>query len=277
MVAFAPSTIVASQQSDSATVTLTRTTGYTTYRGPLQIRVVSKPSAADGVNLPPVDRIVSFPADASTPFASTPRTTLAQAQAAYGASVQRETVTIPIVPGAANPGEVDVTLELRPVDGPPDLILSAPAVLQIKATSDVTPPTLTGSRMTSRGIELTFSEPLDPATAGDPRNYAVTDYTGASMPGNSTALDAITGGVLMIGTPFARKVKLPKPVRVRSAVYDPATRTVTLIPTHSLAHSTMVRVVGGSVADASGNLVDRDTGDGIFSATLSPGPRRARR
>ena len=213
MVSFASWPIVVSQQSDSATITLNRNIGNTTYHGPLQVRVVSEPSSADGVNLPPIDQVVSFPADTSTLFVPTSTTTMKQAQEAYTA-VQAETFTVPIIRGAPLPddgpipGEVEVTLDLQVIDGPPDTIVNN-GVLQIMAASDVTPPTITGSRLTSRGIELTFSEPLDSSTAQNVQNYILSDF-GHLTP---SELNIIKGDIPLTATPPYRKLHIPKPFR----------------------------------------------------------------
>jgi uncharacterized repeat protein (TIGR01451 family) len=84
----------------------------------------------------------------------------------------------------------------------------------------------------------TFDEPLDPARAQDPGNYRI----------------------VPLGGP-------PRRIRVKTAVYDVATRTVTLSPVHRLNLHRLFRltVVGtgpSGVADASGYLLDGpSTGD----------------
>lgn len=278
MVSFALSTTVVSQQSDSATIALTRTIGNTTYRGPLQVHVVSEPSPADGVNLPPVDQVVSFPADTSTPFVLTSATTARQAQDAYTA-VQTETFTIPINRGAPLPadgpipGQVYVTLDLQAVNGPPNMIGMGTAYLQIVAASDVTAPTITGSRLAGRDIQLTFSEPLDPATAQNVQNYILSS-TGHLSP---SELKFVKGDSPLNATPPARLRNMPKPFHARSAVYDAATQTVTLTPARSIAHSSVVGVIVSGVTDPSGNAVGRDSaqtqGMNLFSTTIYPAPR----
>jgi hypothetical protein len=79
---------------------------------------------------------------------------------------------------------------------------------------------------------LTFDKPLDPVRAQDPANYQ---------------LVALDGSGRTIG--------------IQSAVYDPATQTVTLRPVHQLDlfHRFGLRVVGTGfkgLADSSGNLLD---------------------
>jgi virginiamycin B lyase len=87
-------------------------------------------------------------------------------------------------------------------------------------------------------LVLTFDELLDPARAQNPANYEI------------VALDGPR-----------------RSIRVRKAVYDAATRTVTLNPEHrlNLHHRFRLTVVGtgqSGVADISGNLLDgQDNGD----------------
>jgi hypothetical protein len=139
-VGFTTSSILVSQQSDSVSVTLSRQFFTDNNAGTLQVRLATAPSPAIGVNLPAVDQTVTF-----------------------AAGEDSKTVTILIIKGAPNSGEVDVALTLARVDGPPNVVYGGPTVLQIKASADATPPTITGSRLTRRGIELMFSEPMDPA------------------------------------------------------------------------------------------------------------------
>src|SRR5690606_18504107 len=81
-------------------------------------------------------------------------------------------------------------------------------------------------------LVLSFDEPLDPARAQDPANYRLVD------PRN-------------------------RPVHIDAAIYDPATRTVTLHPRQRLGlNLRYVLAVNGAnstgLADAAGNLLDGD-------------------
>lgn len=83
-------------------------------------------------------------------------------------------------------------------------------------------------------LVLTFDQPLDPARAGNAANYRLTGPSGA--------------------------------IGLRSAVYDEATRTVTLSPSRLLPLSSRYKLTiagstAGGVADRSGNPIDGD-GDG---------------
>ena len=246
---------VVSHQADSATILVNRG-GPDGPTGTLQVRVVTVPSPGVGVNLPAVDRTVTF---------------------ADGEGEQR--IAIPIHAGAPNPGEVDVALAILPVSGQPDVQILDPTILRIKASDDVTPPMITGSRRTRQGVELTFSEPMDPAGVQDVRNFHLWEDTGLPTFANSSTLDAITGGILNIGTPFAKKTAgPPKPIPLRAAIYDPATLTVTLIPTRPISTSMLTVTKGFAqgnrsqaaaplppIADAANNEIEH------FTVGVSPG------
>jgi streptogramin lyase len=113
---------------------------------------------------------------------------------------------------------------------------------QVVLSSSTTPhrdgPTITsvvrrpGPRARSGTLVLSFDEPLDPTSAQDLGNYQLVQ--------------------------LARRSRT---VRIRSAVYDPATRTVTLSPVRRLRprHLYRLAVIGTGptgVADTSGNLLD---------------------
>ena len=87
---------VVTQQDGEATVTLSLSQPGT---GRLQVQVTTDPSSpAVGVNVGAVDQTVTF------------------ANGQFEAAV-----TVPILSGAPNPGEVDVNLTISSVDPPPDL------------------------------------------------------------------------------------------------------------------------------------------------------------
>ena len=93
-------TQIVTQQAGTATVTLLETGKI----GPLQVEVRTDPSSpAVGVNVGAVDQIVTFPEG--------------QTEA---------TLSVPILAGAPNPGEVDVTLTATPVNPPTPVTSSWP-------------------------------------------------------------------------------------------------------------------------------------------------------
>ena len=87
----------------------------------------------------------------------------------------------------------------------------------------MTPPSIVGSRLVSPrdggGIELTFSEPMDPASVENPANYAVSENSH-----RPNTLDLAS--FLLSGSVEDHSAK----VKITSATYDPAARTVTLGP-----------------------------------------------
>ena len=140
-------TQVVYQQDGTATVTLSES-GYL----PMQVEVKTDPSSpAVGVNVGAVDQIVTF------------------------ANQTKVTLSVPILAGAPNPGEVDVTLTATPVtvNPPTPVTITGPLVLRILASGPSRPPTITSEQGTPQGIVLTFSKPMDPAGASNVNNYAV--------------------------------------------------------------------------------------------------------
>ena len=92
------------QQDGVATVVLTRSDNM----GKLQVQVTTDPSSPGvGVNVGAVDQTVTF----------------ANGQIAAA-------VTVPILSGAPNPGEVDVNLNITSVDGSRPIITTGPLELQ---------------------------------------------------------------------------------------------------------------------------------------------------
>ncbi len=193
-------TQVVTQQAGTATVTLSDMG----YNGPLQVEVKTDPSPAVGVNVGAVDQMVTFPEG--------------QSQA---------TLSVPILAGAPNPGEVDVTLTATPVNPPTPITNTGPLVLRILASDASIPPTITTEQGTHQGIVLTFSKPMDPAGASNVNNYAVRS-------------SRITGGpwgpfgLPIFGYHFYHS---SESVPLRAAVYDPATNSVTLIPKGRLTYT----------------------------------------
>ena len=114
------------------------------------------------------------------------------------------------------------------------------------AATDVVPPTLQSVRLlghwkAATGLALTFSEPLNPATASEVSSYRVW--------GNVRIKSFDTD---------QRKLDL------RSAAYDDATRTVTLTPdrpTFTAQRYLRIVFVHWTVTDVAGNRLDGD-GDG---------------
>jgi hypothetical protein len=125
----------------------------------------------------------------------------------------------------------------------PRRMLAAPVVVGM---------TMAGTETEVTGVVLTFSQPLDPATAQNPRAYFM-GRTTKTNPGDS------------LFDPFGLFDQLEtKTVRVRvaSAAYDPAAQTVTLtpaVPFNLNQKFRRIRISGGgndAVNDASGARID---------------------
>lgn len=82
--------------------------------------------------------------------------------------------------------------------------------LEIEPSADQVPPEVVATGLSPRGISLTFSQPMDPASVEALGTYEVT------------------------GRPDGGIDLSEHPVTLETAVYDPATRTVTLSPTSPL-------------------------------------------
>lgn len=191
---------VVSQQSTAATVILSRSTR--PEESPLlHVRVTTDPrSPYVGVNVGAVDQTVTFAPGQL--FAA---------------------LTVPIIPGAPNPGEVDVNLTMTPIDPPPDLDISVPVLtLKILGPDRSVAPTIVATNGTPQGIELVFNTSMDPVQASNVKNYAVM----SSWYESDSNLFSWSWGSL--GKRVARSVPL------RSAVYHADTNTVTLIPRRRL-------------------------------------------
>jgi hypothetical protein len=193
---------IVTQQAGTATVTLSRSV--TT--DALQVEVATDPStgsALQGGNVGAVDQTVTF---------------------APGQS--QATVTVPIIAGAPNPGEVDAYLYIKSVDGadppPADPPSTFPLDLKIVASDPTLPPKVVSKLGFSQAIVLSFNKPMDPVGASNVNNYSVytvnpwTTYTGFLK--------------------YPKSELIVKHVQFESAQYDPATQTVTLIPKHPILY-----------------------------------------
>jgi hypothetical protein len=187
-----------------------------------------------GVNLPALNQTVTFAPGQDLAF-----------------------VTVATNAGAPNPGEVDVNLTITPIDPLPGLSVSGPLELRIMAPDAKTPPRIIGVAGTPDGIQLTFSKPMNPVQASDVHNYAVTatfQTSHLNVHSLATAFWFLAPGTALGGN---RSSSFTKLVPLRSANYDTADFTVTLIPKRGLAYSgpsSTVVVTPGSPANSSAPL-----------------------
>lgn len=260
-------TQVVTQQAGTTTVTLANLGSI----GPLQVEVKTDPSSpAVGVNVGAVDQLVTF--------------SQGQSQA---------TLSVPILAGAPNPGEVDVTLTATPVNPPTPITSRGPLVLRILASDASIPPTITTVQGTPQGIVLTFSKPMDPARASNVNNYAV---RATSI---STKTNPLLAPINFLTIPLhfdspgigASTTVATQTVPLRAAEYDPATNSVTLIPTRRLTSLAQVTLTQGSgsktasrpghpsdappgLTDLEGNPINGGSTPGQFSVGIESGDPR---
>jgi len=259
------------QQGDEATVWLLRSA----LDGTLQVQVATDPSSpAVGVNLPAVNQTVTFAAGQN-----------------FTEDQTRTSVTIPTTAGAPNPGEVDVNLTITPIDPPPGLtVQGGPLELRIMAPDASTPPRIIGVAGTPQGIELMFSKPMNAVQASNVHNYTVRE-TWTTSSANDGFLDSTPLGLLSPDAPLGgtKTSHGAKSVPLRSANYDPADSTVTLIPKRNLTYTgpgfiavtpgmpakTSARLRQGSspaqgLTDLDGNAIKQGRKPGKFRITVGP-------
>jgi hypothetical protein len=194
------------QQDGSATVVLSRSSPI----GTTQVRVTTDPlSPAVGVNVDAVDQTVTF------------------------RNYQRlAAVTVPLVAGAPNPGEVDVNLIITPVT--PNVTTSGPATLRILASDATIPPTIVSVQGKRQGIVLTFNKPMNPVGASNLNNYAVS-WTSS----HSKYADLGSLAYLIPGQSWPPGLSVSSgSAHLESARYDPATNSVTLTTKQVIHYST---------------------------------------
>ena len=235
--------------------------------GPFQVVVATDPSSpAVGVNVGAVHQTLTF----------TTSDSLAD-------------VTVPILAGAPNPGEVDVNLTLTPIDPPPGLKTFGPLELRVLASAAVIPPKIVSTQGNPQGIVLTFSKPMNPASASNVKNYAVRAAT-TSTKTNSflVPIDALTFPLHMDSSLASWSSTSSRPVPLRAAEYDPATNSVTLVPRRTLTYGATISVSQGHPAkvpgrpgpslnpgavltDQRGNPINGDTTPGNFQVFVHRG------
>jgi len=251
-----------SQQASALDVTLVRTTasGGSHVRGPLTVDFSASVGALPGSNLTapdtpgqqftPVNESVTFPAGQTT-----------------------ANVVVPINSGAPNPGLVPIALS---VGSPSRLVHGSNTTVDLAAGPDDVPPSIVYVHMLKRGIALTFSKPMAPASVDKIRNYAV-KYS----PSQKFSLSDLEGvGLVQTLDTTSQAITLKR------AIYDAATNTVTLIPKVALPSSGTYRISSpaslGSrradphkaqpLTDLQGGVINPNgTVAGRFSITISRG------
>lgn len=131
-----------------------------------------------------------------------------------GETTKTITVKLPKMPAGAESfnGVVGVRTSDRSFVSPYDT-----AYFSVFSNANKVPPTITSTQLTPQGFAITYSKPMNPASVVDVSTYDI--QTSPEPP--------------QIDTYYA-EAPYPKSVELQSAVYDDATRTVTLIPAQPL-------------------------------------------
>jgi hypothetical protein len=151
---------------------------------------------------------------------------------------------------------VDVNLTITPIDPPPGFSAPEPLELRIIAPDGNTPPRITGVTGTPNGIVLQFSKPMNPAQASNVHNYTVRAIVNSSVEKDPAFVSMF--GFLSPDNALGgyRNSRSTPSVPLRSANYDPASFTVTLVPRRrmTLALENSIVVTPGSAAKISAHL-----------------------
>jgi hypothetical protein len=233
---------VVTQQDGEATVTLS---GFVAPgAGTLQVVVATDPSSPEvGVNVGVVDQTLTF---------------------ANGNS--SATVTVPILAGAPNPGEVDVTLTATPINPPPNLnFLYRKYELRIFSSAARIPPTIVSTQGTPRGIVLTFSKPMNPVAASNVNNYTV-HFTKTFFKTNAllAPIDFLTAPLHPDSPIDSYDINITGRVPLKAAEYDPATNSVTLVSKRKISYSAGINVTQAQPPKVAGRPAQqRNPGPGL--------------
>jgi streptogramin lyase len=166
----------------------------------------------------------------------------------FGPGETTKSVVIPILPNTRPGPDKTVGLFLgQPSSGGTLANPSAGVLTILNNAPNLNGPVVTDLRTVTNGagitgVVLSFSKPLNPATAQNVANYG-SQIVNAGPDGKVGTIDDIS-------------------VPIRAAVYNPATDSVILVPAAALPLNTINEVTvnqgtgGGGVADTAGNLLD---------------------
>jgi hypothetical protein len=148
-----------------------------------------------------------------------------------------ETVRIPVNPGADTPAVVPIDISVTSSLGE----RATPQTIYLESGTLPPQPALTSARMLVRGAQgagfvLTFNQPMDPATVQDKANYLVETTF------KPTAADY--AGWLLDSFQAPPSVTW-KAIGMKSATYDPATNTVTLLSSRPLKTTAPYTIMNG--------------------------------
>ncbi len=196
------------------------------------------------------------------------------------AGTDSATVSLPVSATTSLPAVVPVQVTASPVAGSKQ---KATIEVDLANSPQSVPPSIVRAQVVrsgsvGRGIAVTFSQAMSPASVEDIHNYVVKE-----VPLSQVTLSSVAG--LSVLQPTAVTNPAAKALTLKAARYDAATNTVLLIPAHPLtvAKSFIVKspaTLGtrghGSkwpkpLTDANGNVLNPlSSPAGAFSITISP-------
>jgi hypothetical protein len=212
----APATYI-SQDASAVDVTITRTTSKS--HRPIAVDF----TAALGTTGPSWQSL-SLPPSASNTF------TPVNESVTFPQGVATETVSIPINPGAANPGIVPIRLSVTTEN--PNLQATPRTIFLVTGPQPV-PPSITRAQLIPNGkyisgIAITFSQPMAPATVQTQAYYSVV------APARSHSINYVAGALDAL-YPFGLSIEDgPTTTGIKQVAYDQTTSTVTLTPAKPL-------------------------------------------
>ncbi|MFO0956712.1 MAG: Calx-beta domain-containing protein [Isosphaeraceae bacterium] len=245
--------------SNTATVTLVRTAN-TSVTGTevVQVATTATGTARADVDYTPVKQNVTF-----------------------GQGEYTKQVTIPLLNSNASGGTtrtIGLTATSTDLSGKST---QSSAQVNLIPHADITPPAVTGATQLRQkgmltGFQLTFSKDMDPVQASKAGNYVVTGTYSTKSKGFSI---------------FGRTKTTTFNVPISQAVYDPATKTVTLtvkrlqvpVGSYTISNPQVTDASGAAVAsalkDTSGNMLDVNadgTADGVLNVDANTSQRDTR-
>jgi hypothetical protein len=269
-----PSTYV-SQSAPVIDVTIARSIGLTAVpiQGPLTLtlRAVALSPASTRGGKPPESSEIA-PLDESVVFQ---------------AGEMTQTVEVPIHIEAPLPSLVPVQITVSPKSRPRN---QAVLMVDLASGQQLVPPSITNVSIVrkgsvGKGIAVTFSEPMAPASVENIHNYVV-----KSVPLNQETLIPLAASTASVVQPTSYFTSFaPQAVPLKAARYNPATDTVLLVPKTPLkvAKSFIVKspatlgslrtgpFIAHPLTDANGNVLNPlNFPEGSFAITLSPKERK---
>jgi hypothetical protein len=162
--------------------------------------------------------------------------------------VTEQTFTLPVLGNSPNPNDATIAVSLSSVVGGASLGSPATETMTIDKPLIVTGERLSAGARNIASVTLTFNKPLDPAQAENLANFGFFVYW-------ADARGVFVGG----GTTTA----------LSAASYDPASLSVTLIPSSALRVNRLYRLVvdgsarsvlGNGLADTAGGMLEGSSG-----------------